>query len=141
MDASGWIGQDGKYSYASIHVADSKAVSATLSQLTGGKAAKLLFNGGANANDMLAQQRTKATLVGHINQGKTIVFESNQLGNTGFEGRVVTGHAYSLVGYNPDTGLFRIRNPWGVNATSEKPEYLQATFTELVGHFGFWHFV
>jgi hypothetical protein len=52
--------------------------------------------------------------------------------------QIVGGHAYSLIGYNADTKLFTLFNPWGVNNGSQYPGIVTMTFAQLQANFYYW---
>lgn len=74
---------------------------------------------------------TKTALINLINSSKVVTIGGfNNLATNSNAGETqistaVQGHAYSITDYNPSTGRFAIRNPWGVRHLNLTYEQLQ----------------
>ena len=84
-------------------------------------------------------------VVESFKSGKSIIFSSFGL-NSSAQGptkysSVVSGHAYTMVGYNQATGQFKLFNPWGLNGGNEpgdstfKPGILEMTWNQIQTYF------
>jgi hypothetical protein len=118
LNESGWIGQDGTNTYAGIAAGQP---SNAFNHLTG----------------KTAEDRTSSgyALISDWNAGKAITLASK---SSVVATQVVANHAYTLVGYNPDTKRFRLYNPWGSNADGDQPAVLNLTWSQIVGNFERW---
>ncbi|TAF53483.1 MAG: hypothetical protein EAZ60_20090 [Oscillatoriales cyanobacterium] len=89
------------------------------------------------------QSSTPNTVVDAFNYGKTIIFSSKDFDSTKLS-NVVDNHAYTMVGYNQATGLFKLFNPWGVEGElywsdfTFKPGIIELTWNQIQRYFSQW---
>jgi Calpain family cysteine protease/LGFP repeat len=80
-----------------------------------------------------------ASVIADWNSKGEVSFNSTTAGGNP---SVVTYHAYSLVGYDPTTGIFTLYNPWGLaggyTGSQFKPGTLKMTWTQLMQTFSTW---
>ena len=119
LNGSGWLrGSSGLNAYSSIaggYVADA------FKQITG-RASSL-----GNALNLSA-------LTSAIQSGQLVALASKFSGTVA--AGVVKGHAYTVVGYDANSGNFTLFNPWGVNNGSA-PAYLTMNITQLQSNFSY----
>jgi hypothetical protein len=84
-----------------------------------------------------------------LTSAATVLADWTSKGDVSFNSTTATGypnvipyHAYSLVGYDPTTGLFTLYNPWGLAGGFEgsqfEPGLLTMTWTQITQAFNTW---
>jgi hypothetical protein len=120
---SGWLGRTPSNSYHGIS--------------SGWPVTALLFLTG-HAGTHASMTASSAVLAIWNNKGAISFNVSTGNGNP----NVVQYHAYSLVAYDPATGLFTLFNPWGLaggySGSQFKPGILKMTWSQLVQTFDTW---
>jgi hypothetical protein len=121
LNESGWIGQNGTNSYSGIIEGFERN---TIKQVSG-----------LNVNEYVGLDLDN--IVNAFTSGKWVTIGSK---SSGVANNIVEGHAYVLVGYDPDTLTFKLFNPWGVGGdpTDTKPGLLELSKMELLASFNTW---
>ncbi len=134
MNESGWIGQDGDNSYASISGGGHGSVG--LSQITGrGNQG----NRSVSSGTWLWRKDDIGYIINAFNENKPVVFETSSDVN---DSRLVPTHVYTLLNYNAENGMFTLFNPWGINGAIKdgqfKPGTVSLSKEQLINSFDLW---
>ncbi len=120
LNEQGWTGQDGTNSYAGI---------------AGGWPADVFghITGKSGINHEFGAESDFLAL---LNLGKAIVIATNV---TPTDADFVGTHAYMVIGYDPNTKLYTLFNPWGfTSSTGNAPTTLQVAWDDLDNNCATW---
>ena len=126
VNESGWLGRDNTNSYAGINNGFSAPV---LSQITGrGSEGNRHVSSGASfwGKDDIGY------IINAFNANKPVAFGTSGDVN---DSRIISKHAYTLVDYNAETGLFTLFNPWGINTSNG---LISLSQDEVIDNFSIW---
>jgi hypothetical protein len=124
LNESGWISQDGTNTYVGI---DFGQPAKAFSHLSGKSAGNTFF--GSYSSDLTL----KGLLLKDLADGEAITLATK---DSGVDSDVVANHAYQLVGYDGQTGLFELYNPHGPGAS--KPTRLFLSISQLRKNCTYW---
>lgn len=126
VNESGWLGRDNTNSYAGI---DSGFSAPVLSQLMGGG------NDGTrhvSSGTWLWKKDDIGYIVNAFNANKPVVFGTSSDVD---DSRIISKHAYTLVDYNAENGMFTLFNPWGINVSNG---LISMSKAEVIDNFSTW---
>ena len=126
VNESGWLGRDNTNSYAGT---DSGFSAPVLSQLMGGG------NDGTrhvSSGTSFWKKDDIGYIINAFNTNKPVVFGTSSDVD---DSRIISKHAYTLVDYNAENGMFRLFNPWGINVSNG---LISLSKQEVIDNFSTW---
>jgi hypothetical protein len=130
INEEGWIKEDHSNTYAGINAGSSYYV---MSEITGKTSTFAKINPVTDATPG-PYNATEMNIIEAFITNHAVILDSN---NSGTSNGIVAEHAYALVGYDANSSLFTVYNPWGLNNHSA-PGEVTLTWAQLVDNFNEW---